>query len=163
LRRLTRQMATLNRRASEAAVEFEARAATDVTGFGLLGHGQQLADASGVTLRLRPSRDWFLPRVLDLSKSGVGPGGLAKNREHYGKNIDEGATPEPMLRALYDPQTSGGLLIAVPKRRAQALVTALRRRRSWVMEIGEVVKRESKSVELVWDETRGRASHEARV
>jgi len=161
LRRLTRQMATLNRRASEAAVEFEARAATDVTGFGLLGHGQQFADASGVTLRLRPSRDWFLPRVLDLSKSGVGPGGLAKNREHYGKNIDEGATPEPILRALYDPQTSGGLLIAVPQRRAQALVTALRRRRSWVMEIGEVVKRGSKSVEL-WDETRARASHEAR-
>ena len=161
LRRLTRQMATLNRRASEAAVEFEARAATDITGFGLLGHAAQLADASGVTLRLRPSREWFLPRVLDLAASGVGPGGLVNNRLHYAKSVDEGAVPEPVVRALYDPQTSGGLFLAVPARRANALLTALRRRRSWVMEIGEVVKRGTKSVELVADETRPRAKDEA--
>ncbi len=154
LRRMTRQMATLNRRASEAAVEFEARAATDVTGFGLIGHAKQMADASGVTLRLRPSRDWFLPRTLDLSKDGVGPGGLDKNREHYSPGVDPGATPEPMVRALYDPQTSGGLLIVVPPRRAKALVTALKRRRAWVTEIGEVMKRGEKSLELVWEEKR---------
>jgi selenide,water dikinase len=154
LTRLTRQMTTLNRRASVAAVEFEARAVTDVTGFGLLGHASQLADASGVTLTLRPARSWFLPRTLDFAAAGVGPGGLAKNREHYATSVEPGATPEPMLRALYDPQTSGGLLISVPPRRAKALVTALKRGRSWVTEIGDVVKRGSKSVELVWESSK---------
>ena len=148
-RRLSRQMATLNRRAAEAAVEFGARAATDVTGFGLLGHASQLADASGVTLRLRPSRRWFLPRVLDLAVAGEIPGGLQKNRQFYAARVDEGTTPEEVKLALYDPQTSGGLLISVPARRASALLAALVRRRVWVAEVGEVTPRRAKSIELV--------------
>ena len=75
LRRLTRQMATLNRRAAEAAVEFGAHAATDITGFGLLGHAAQVAQASGVTLRLHPSGRWLLPRVLELASAGRSPAG----------------------------------------------------------------------------------------
>jgi len=149
VRRLTRQMATLNRRASEAAVEFGARAATDVTGFGLLGHAAQVADASGVTMRLRPTARWFLPRVLELSAAGVVPGGLGRNREFYGARVNEGGLPQAMLDALYDPQTSGGLLIAVPPRRAAALAKSLTRRRVWVAEVGEVVGRGASSVELV--------------
>jgi len=148
VRRLTRQMATLNRRASEAAVEFGARAATDVTGFGLLGHAAQLADASGVTLKLRPERRWFLPRVIDLAQAGVMPGGLKRNREFYAERIAESGLPDPMLNALYDPQTSGGLLIAVPARRAAALARALARRRVWVVEVGEAVARGPRSIEL---------------
>jgi selenide,water dikinase len=149
IRKLTRHMATLNRRASEAAVEFGARAATDVTGFGLLGHGSQLADASGVTLRLRPEKRWFLPRVLELAAAGVAPGGLGRNRAFYGARVVEGGLPEPMVNALYDPQTSGGLLIAIPARRAAALAKGLARRRVWVAEVGEVVGRGSASVELI--------------
>ena len=149
IRKLTRQMATLNRRASEAAVEFGARAATDVTGFGLLGHGAQFADASGVTLRLRPAKRWFLPRVLELAAAGIMPGGLARNREFYAARVLDPGLPESMLNALYDPQTSGGLLIAVPARRAAALLKALARRRVWVAEAGEVVKRAATSIELI--------------
>jgi selenide,water dikinase len=147
-RRLTRQMATLNRRAAEAAVEFGARAATDVTGFGLLGHASQVADASRVTLRLAPSARWFLPRVLELATKGEVAGGLQKNRAFYADKIDEGRTPEDVKHALYDPQTSGGLLIFVPKRRAVALLAALRRRKVWVAELGEAIPRGAKSVEL---------------
>src|SRR5262245_60414282 len=106
-RRLTRQMATLNRSASEAAVRHGASALTDVTGFGLLGHGAQLADASGVSLRLHPDRSWFLPRVLDLV-TGEAPAGLHHNREFYGQLVAENSTPETLALALYDPQTSGG-------------------------------------------------------
>ena len=149
IRRLTRQMATLNRRAAEAAVEFGARAATDVTGFGLLGHGSQLADASGVTLRLRPEKRWFLPRVLELAVAGVTPGGLGRNRDFYAERVLDGGLPQPMLDALYDSQTSGGLLIAVPARRAAALAKALARRRVWVAELGEVVARGAKAIELI--------------
>jgi selenide,water dikinase len=148
IRKLTRHMATLNRRASEAAVEFGARAATDVTGFGLLGHAAQLADASGVTLRLHPSKRWFLPRVLELGAAGVAPGGLGRNRAFYGARVLEGDLPEPIVNALYDPQTSGGLLIAIPARRAAALAKGLVRRRVWAAEVGEVVGRAGASVEL---------------
>ena len=149
VRRVTRQMATLNRRAAETAVEFGARAATDVTGFGLLGHAAQLADASGVTLRLRPSRRWFLPRVLELASAGEIADGLRKNKAFYSASVNEGGTAEAMALALYDPQTSGGLLISSPARRAEALLAALKRRRVWVVEVGEAVGRMAKAVELV--------------
>ena len=148
LRRLTRQMATLNRRAAEAAVEFGAHAATDITGFGLLGHAAQVAQASGVTLRLRPSSSWFLPRVLELASAGEIAGGLEKNRAFYGEQIEEGETAEDLKRALYDPQTSGGLLIALAPRRAAEMMTALKRRRVWAVEIGEATARGPKAVVL---------------
>ena len=148
LRRLTRQMTTLNRRAAEAAVEFGARTATDITGFGLVGHAAQMAEASKVTFRLRPRNEWFLPRVLELAMAGEVAGGLKKNREFYGQRVDEDGIPEAMALALYDPQTSGGLLIAVPSRRADGLASALKRRRVWAVEVGEAVARGSKSIVL---------------
>ena len=149
VKKITRQMATLNRRASEAASEFGARALTDVTGFGLMGHGSQMADASGVTLRLLPTKSWFLPRALELSKLGEVAMGLRKNREFFGATVDDGGVPEELVLPLYDPQTSGGLLFAVPARRAGALVAALKRRRVWVAELGEAVARGAKAIELV--------------
>ncbi|MBI1799820.1 MAG: selenide, water dikinase SelD [Candidatus Eisenbacteria bacterium] len=148
VRRMTRVMATLNRAASEAAVEYGARAATDVTGFGLIGHALQMADASAVTFRLRPSREWFQPRALDLAARGVAPGGLKSNREFYGPRIREGLIPEPLRLGLYDPQTSGGLLIAIPPRRASAFRAALRRRRVWHVDAGEVAPRSAVAIEL---------------
>ena len=149
VRKLTRQMTTLNRRAAEAAVEFGVRAATDVTGFGLLGHAAQMAEASGVTFRLRPAKSWLLPRVLELGGQGEVAGGLLKNREFFAAQVGEGDLPEPMRLALYDPQTSGGLLLAVPARRAAALRAGLVRRKVWVVEVGEVVARAERVVELV--------------
>jgi selenide,water dikinase len=148
VRRLTRTMATLNRAASEAAVEYGARAATDVTGFGLIGHASQMADASGVSARLRPRPDWFLPRTLELVGEGVAPAGLHNNRAFFGPRVQEGSAPESLRLALHDPQTSGGLLIAVPRRRATALMAALRRRRVWHVEAGEVIARKDYAIEL---------------
>ena len=149
IHRLTRVMAALNRGAAEAALEFGARAATDVTGFGLLGHACQLADASGVTLRLRPERRWFMPRVLELAGSGVAPGGLGRNRDYYSPAVRDPGLPEPLRLALYDPQTSGGLLLAAPARRAAALARGLARRRAGAIELGQVVARGATSIELV--------------
>jgi selenide,water dikinase len=147
-RRLTRHMATLNRAAAEAAVEFGARAATDVTGYGLIGHASQMAEASGVSMRLAPAKSWFLPRTLDFAAEGVAPGGLFKNREFYGPKVG-GIEPAAAIGlALFDPQTSGGLLLAVPARRAHALAEALKRRRVWVAEIGAVTPRGAHAIEL---------------
>ena len=150
LKRLTRVLTTLNREASAAAVAAGARGATDVTGYGLLGHARQMAEASGVTFRLRPDPGWFLPRVLALAAEGVAPGGLARNRTFYSSGVAEGGGPEPLVAALYDPQTSGGLLIAIPARRAPALRTALKRRRVWSVEVGEAVTRTSHAIELAF-------------
>lgn len=148
LKRLTKNMATLNRAAAEVAVEFGARAATDITGYGLLGHASQLADASGVTLRLAPSPAWLLPRALECAKAGIAPGGLAKNREFYAPRVAAEGVDAALLDMLFDPQTSGGLLIAIPARRAGGLESALKRRRVWNVALGEVVKRGTHSIVL---------------
>ena len=147
-RRLTRQMATLNRAAAAAAVEFGARAATDVTGFGLIGHAAQMADASRVSMRLAPIKEWFLPHTLELAAAGVVPAGLHKNRDFFGPQVGGSELETGMGLAIYDPQTSGGLLIAVPARRAAALVAALKRRRAWVAAIGDVTRRGRHSIEI---------------
>jgi len=154
--KLTAHMAALNRAAREAAVAAGARAATDVTGFGFLGHAAQLADASGVTLELHPTKSWFLPRVLELAAANVAPGGLARNREHYSPSVALRATASPasgaiepaMLDALYDPQTSGGLLVCVPERKAAAFVSALRRRKGTCFDAGRALPRGEASVVL---------------
>lgn len=147
LKRLTRNMTTLNRVASEVAVEFGARAATDITGYGFLGHASQLADASRVTLVVRPGDEWLLPRALECARAKIAPGGLAKNREFYSPKV---AAPEgfdaALIDALHDPQTSGGLLVAVPARRAAAFASALQRRRVWHVPAGEVVGRRSHAI-----------------
>jgi len=148
LRRLTRLMTALNRGPAEAAVEFGARAATDVTGYGLLGHVCQMAEASGVSIRLAPSPRWFLPRVLELAAAGVKPAGLDRNREFYGPKVAAGTCGPAMVDGLYDPQTSGGLLIAVPPKRLGALLGSLRRRRVWNAVVGEAVARGGRAVEL---------------
>jgi selenide,water dikinase len=149
LRRVTRQMAALNRVASETALEHGATSATDVTGFSLLGHGSQVADASGVTLALRPSGDWLLPRVRDFIAQEVYPGGLARNRRFFADKVDEGGIAGDLLQALYDPQTSGGLLVSVPAKRAAAFAAAMRRRRAWHVEAGEVTRRGERAVRLL--------------
>jgi len=122
------------------------RAATDITGFGLLGHASQMAEASGVSFVLAPRADWFLPRVLELAVAGEVAGGLQANRAFYAAKVDDTAVEEAIRLGSFDPQTSGGLLLAVPARRAGVLVAALRRRRLWVREVGFVVKRRAHAV-----------------
>ncbi len=149
IRKLTRSMTQLNRAAAEAAVEFDAHAATDVTGYGLIGHAQQMADASGLTLRLFPGRDWFLPKALEFATANVQPGGLSTNRAFYEAGVDAGdGIPEAVRDGLYDPQTSGGLLIAIPARRAEALRAVLRKRRIWSVLAGEATARGRFAIEL---------------
>ena len=147
-RRLATQMASLNRVASEVAVAAGARAATDITGFGFLGHATQMADASKVTFALHPTARWFLPRVLELAAAGVVPGGLARNEEYYGASVRAEDVPPEWRKALFDPQTSGGLLVSVPARKATAFTRALAKRRVWHVEAGGVTRRGDRSVEV---------------
>jgi selenide, water dikinase len=104
-------MAALNRGAAEAMRGVRTHAATDVTGFGLAGHlSEMLKDALGVTLFMEKLP--FFPQVPVLARSGFVPGGLYRNRDFYGKRV-EGKNDGFLYDLLFDPQTSGGLLIAV--------------------------------------------------
>jgi selenide,water dikinase len=109
------QMRTLNRAASDVLVDLGIRSATDVTGFGLLGHGLEMARASGVTFVFDAAALPALPGALELASAGVETGGAAHNRRFVAGSLDVGAGVSPELLTLaHDPQTSGGLLAATP-------------------------------------------------
>lgn len=134
-------MTELNRNASEAMVEVGASACTDVTGFGLLGHLAQMVQASGVSARIRVGLVPVLGSVRARIREGIYPGGTRKNLEFFGTLVDwaEGLEDADRLM-LSDAQTSGGLLIAVPKDLAKDLHRALRARGlKTVAEIGEIL------------------------
>ncbi len=111
----TRSMETLNRAASEVALRHGASAATDITGFGLVGHAAGIARESRVTLELHARDLPLLPHALDLA-ARFQPGGLKANRKEFEPLVEYARVPDEALRALlFDPQTSGGLLLAVPE------------------------------------------------
>lgn len=107
-------MLKLNRTSCEAMLEAGAHGCTDVTGFGLIGHAREMALASHVTLEIVSSQVEFLPGALEYSRQGAIPGGLKNNREFASECVAMGSIPPEVENLLYDPQTSGGLLIAVP-------------------------------------------------
>lgn len=118
-----RWMTTLNDRASRLAVEFELTGATDVTGYSLLGHGLEMAQASGVGLRLAYDRIPFLTHARSYAEAGMFPGGAFDNRHYFGEQVHfEAGIDEPAQMLLFDPQTSGGLLLAVPADRFDAFM-----------------------------------------
>ncbi len=127
-----RSMLTLNRTADRA------HGCTDVTGFGLMGHGREMALASEVTLEIDASKVPFLPGAVEYSKAGAYSGGLKNNREfasscvHFNRPL-----PEEIEALLYDPQTSGGLLISTPEPPANSVV------------IGRVTERQTKPIHIL--------------
>ncbi len=112
-------MTTLNRHASHIARETGVKAMTDVTGYSLLGHAREVAAASEVCLRVIAPAVPVLPGALEHARRGVSTGGAQRNREFFGAHvrIEEGVS-EAMQDVLFDPQTSGGLLMAVAQGRA---------------------------------------------
>jgi selenide,water dikinase len=107
-------MTGLNRHASHVAREVVAHSLTDVTGFSLLGHAYEVAAASSVRLRIDSARVPLLPGALDYAGKGITTGGAARNRQYLADKVDIGeAVSESLGHVLFDPQTSGGLLMAV--------------------------------------------------
>jgi len=116
------QMRRLNRAASEILVRHGIRAATDVTGFGLLGHGLEMARASGTVFVFNASTLPALGGALELARGGIETGGAAHNRRFVAPALDvaPGVAPE-LVTLAHDPQTSGGLLAAIPRATVKAL------------------------------------------
>ena len=136
-------MLRLNRGACEAMLQFDVHGCTDVTGFGLIGHAREMALASGVTLEIEASRVPLLPGALDAVRAGAVPGGLKNNREFASCSVDGAERIDAaLLELLYDPQTSGGLLVSVAERDALGLLAAL----PGSVRIGRVLARDNKSI-----------------
>ena len=119
-------MTTLNKAARDVMVKYRVHACTDVTGFGLLGHGLEMAQGSGVELELRVGAVDFLPEAAELAKMGILPEGMYRNRSFAESAVDPGEAELWQQDLLYDPQTSGGLLMAVDPLDADALFQELK-------------------------------------
>ena len=129
-------------------VNFDVGSCTDVTGFGLLGHSLEMARGGGATVVIESGHIPFLPGVRALAEMGLLPEGMYRNR-HFAQASTrvEGEVPLAIQDLLYDPQTSGGLLIAAAERDAQALLSALRDRIPCAAQVGYVeAKREDCSI-----------------
>ena len=132
-----RTMLCLNRRASEIALEFKVDAMTDVTGFGLIGHASEVAKASGISIRIDHRALPLLPGALEYSREGFCAGGLTNNREFFGPQVRVAdSVPTDVQNILFDPQTSGGLLIFCQPQDAAALLQKLRAEEIDAAEIG---------------------------
>lgn len=138
-------MLDLNRAACEAMLAFEVHGCTDVTGFGLIGHAREMAAASRVTLSIEAGAVRFLDGAVDYARAGAIPGGLRNNREFAGCAVETAADIAPEIDdLLYDPQTSGGLLIAMPAADAAQYVE----RFPAAYRIGRVLERAAKPIRL---------------
>lgn len=133
-------MTTLNREGAEAALRRGATAATDVTGFGFAGHALAIAAASGVELSIHGGTVPVLPGALELHRSGVAVSQCASNRTNVeGAFVVDGTLDEAQIDLLFDPQTSGGLLLTLPAEEAEPLAAELRAGRyPFAAVIGEV-------------------------
>lgn len=127
IERAMEQMAALNKVAADALREFEVHAATDVTGFGLVGHALEMAEGSGHALALRAADLPIVDGALDLVAAGVTSGGCTRGKDHYGSRVTLGSgVAGPLADLVFDAETSGGLLVAVPEDQADAAAARLR-------------------------------------
>jgi selenide,water dikinase len=140
-------MLTPGKHAAEAMREFGVKGATDVTGFALLGHAWEMARASKVTIMIEPGKVPLLKGALELATAGVITGADKTNREYVGDDIeiDESVSKE-MRRLLYDPQTAGGMLIAISPKLAPDLLARLRENYPRADVIGRVTNLGSRSI-----------------
>lgn len=133
-------MSRLSQEAADLAQAHQVSAMTDITGFGLIGHGLEMARLSRVDFELEIDRIRFLPGAVDFARQGVFPGGMDRNLEYFSQWMDETSPlPEYARGLLYDPQTSGGLLMAVADERASDLLSALESKGEAAYVLGRVV------------------------
>jgi selenide,water dikinase len=134
-------MKRLNRRAAELATEFGLRGGTDVTGFSLLGHASELAQASNVRLRIEFERIPFVRGARQYAKQFIFPGGASDNRLFFSAQVQFAASmDEPSQMLLFDPQTSGGLLLSVPSEKLEAILERAAQVGQLLWPIGQVLE-----------------------
>ncbi len=142
-------MLTPGKYAAEAITKFDVKAATDVTGFALLGHAWEMACASNVTIEIDSGRVPLIKGALELAAQGLLTSGDKTNREYVGAEVEVAGTVDPnLVKLFYDPQTAGGLLLSISEDKAEDLLTELRQYYSHAEIIGRVTERGAKAIVL---------------
>ncbi|MFS8087374.1 MAG: selenide, water dikinase SelD [Acidobacteriota bacterium] len=140
-------MLTPGKYAAEAIEKFDVKAATDVTGFALLGHTWEMACASNVTIEIDSARVPLINGALDLAAAGLLTSGDKTNRDYVGGKVELGENIDPnLVKLFYDPQTAGGLLLGVSSEQADDLLTELRKNYPRAEIIGKVTERGEKAI-----------------
>ena len=135
---INRLMTTLNKAARDAMVKYNVHACTDVTGFGLIGHTYEMASGSDTEIIIDVDSIDLIPEALELARMGMLPAGMYRNRNFAQAHVDAGDTELAKQDMLYDPQTAGGLLIAVAPEDADALFNELKNTVPSAQRIGTV-------------------------
>ena len=140
-------MLTPGKYAAEAIAKFDVKAATDVTGFALLGHTWEMACASDVTIEINSARVPLINGALELARAGMLTSGDKTNREYVGRDVEISSAVDPnLVKLFYDPQTAGGLLLAIPEDNADDLMRNLRADYLRAEIIGRVTQRGEKRI-----------------
>lgn len=150
IKEVTVAMASLNKKAKEVVENHQVNACTDITGFGLLGHCVEMAVASDVTFELHVKDIAYFEDAISYAKMGLVPAGAYKNRGYSGKQVDMSQVEEHYVDLLYDPQTSGGLLISVPPEEVENIMKEFEEKKmdTKVSIIGKVVEKDEKLIRL---------------
>ena len=138
LERAIRWMRTLNRDTADVLRPLQPHAVTDVTGFGLFGHAREVAERSGVRLRLQSERFPAIDGALDMARQGVRTSGDPRNRDFAAAHVRHGGVSDVLVALAYDPQTAGGLLVSLPAAQGPALEAEFAARRLFIRRIGYV-------------------------
>jgi selenide,water dikinase len=133
-----RWMRQLNAPAADLLRIFEPNAVTDVTGFGLIGHANEMAGRSGVAIRIEASSLPAMAGALELAEQGVRTGGDRRNRDYAGAALTVEGSSEAQVALAYDPQTAGGLLVSLPESRTEGLERAAATQDVFLARIGSV-------------------------
>ena len=141
-----KNMATLNKYSGEIAVKYDINACTDITGFGIMGHGYEMAEGSKVTLKLWKDSIPYIEEAKEYASMGLVPEGAYNNRAYLQGKYELIGVEQWMEDILFDPQTSGGLLLSLSKEQGQKLLEELKENNveSWI--IGEAVAKKDKYI-----------------
>ena len=145
-----KSMTTLNAKSAQIAVEgqFAVHAATDITGFGLIGHAREMASGSGISLRIEAAKVPLLEGALECVRAKFIPGGLNNNRDFAECMVGYGEVPEELRTILFDPQTAGGLLLSVANSDSKRLVDALQNAGVPAVVVGEAVPKQKSLLQV---------------
>jgi selenide,water dikinase len=140
-------MMTPGKYAAEAIMKFDVKGATDVTGFALLGHAWEMACASNVTIEIDSARVPLINGALELAEAGLMTGADKTNREYVGEGVAVNADIDPnLLKLFFDPQTAGGLLLAIAEQKADELLADLRENYERAEVIGRVTQHVGRAI-----------------
>jgi selenide,water dikinase len=149
---VTQSMTTLNKLSAKAAAEIDGdvHGATDITGFGLVGHAREIALASNVSLRIDSAKIPMLPGAVESARLGCLPAGLKANREFAGCVVGFGSSVDEITQSLlFDPQTAGGLLFSISAQASDRFLSALQASGGQAMLVGEVLPRTDPLITIV--------------